>query len=125
MYPRRHALQIRVSVNAAPELIEDFKRSDIEVGVVPMASAEMQDLATFAVLTAGSLTGASAVLRAFLWRHRHKSFLLAEDGSVEIKGMSQSEMVALVDRVLSEALERQAQSDALWDEVMPPREDFE
>ena len=125
MYPEKQALQIRVSASDAEELVAAFCAEGFEIGPVPTASSVQAQLAVFAVLAGGgSLGGMAAVLRAFFNRHQHRSLLVERDGTRhEMKGMSQRDMDALLDRHLKEAQQRQVESDNLWDEVMGSEEE--
>lgn len=124
MYPERHAIQLRLSPEVADEVAAALEENGVRVGPVPMASATMQELVYLAALTGGSLHGIAAVLRAVLHRHQHRAVVFGPDGSVRVKGLSEAETERLVDKFLQDAQERQLRNDELWDEVMPPREEF-
>lgn len=99
----------------------DLRGHGLELGPVPMASATTEQLATFAVLTGGTLTGLAAVLRVFFNRHQHRSLLIEKGGtSYHLQGMSATEMAELIDGVLERALDAQNEADELWDDLMGP-----
>jgi hypothetical protein len=122
MYPVRQALQLTAPVSDLRELVGDLRAGGVAWGPVPMASINPTAVATIAALTGGSLHGLAAVLKAYFSRHRDRALLLHRDGSVQLSGMSEEEMTRHLNTILQAALEDQAGSDDLWDEVMGPRD---
>lgn len=119
MYPVAGALRFRTSVADAEQLAGEMKTAGLDIGPVPMMSAEPVQLATFAVLTGGTLTGLAAVLRSYFSRHQHRAVLIDKDGTkIHLQGLSQHEMESVIERTLTAAMEAQHESDALWDRVM-------
>lgn len=107
-----------------PELQQMLKAEGIFGGVAIQESADIPELAALFASFAGGLTGVAAVLRAFFGRHKNRSILVERGGtSYQLKGMSQKDMEALVDRLLETASSEQSEIEHLYRDI-PGMEDM-
>lgn len=124
MYPERQAILVRVSADAAQDLVGALQAEGMDVGLVPMNTALPWDqFAQIAVLTGGSLVGLARVLEAFFNRHQHRSVKFLHQGeSVEVAGMSKEDMRETITSILRETQARQEKNDELWDKLVASEE---
>lgn len=109
------ALQVRVSTEAAPELVALMQAEGVYAGAVPQASIEPMTLAALSASFVSGLGGLATVLNVWLTRHRHRAVLVEKDGTkFEARGMSPGETEALVNQVLEKAARSQLETEHLY-----------
>jgi hypothetical protein len=112
-HPHSNTLCLRITVDYRHVLTALVDGAGIHYSDVLELSATNDLLYIYAV-SAGSLTGLAAVLRALFERHAKKEFMVTLDDGVvvEAKGFSKEETLDL----LKQALEAQQELDRRWDE---------
>lgn len=101
-----------------------MKREGVYSGDVIMESAEVPELAMLVGSFAAGLSGLAAVLRAFFHRHQHRSLTFVQgETTVEVKGMSDADMEALIERALGAAAQIQLERQRLYEGLPGPEGD--
>jgi hypothetical protein len=117
-------IQLRVSMEVAPELSQLLKSEDAFSGFVIQESAEVQQFAALLASFGTGLGGVAAVLHAFFNRHKSRSVTFIHKGeAIEIKGMSQKDTDAVIDRFLESSADQQRKNLEELDYRFPSERD--
>jgi hypothetical protein len=111
-------LTLRVSPSAATQLREMMAAGGVFAGEI-LEFSSGPELIIYAGSFAGGLTGLAAVLRAFFHRNQYKSITFSQgDGSVDLKGYSESQANRLIDATLKQMHAKQMERDEQWQRIL-------
>lgn len=112
------ALYVRVTPTAAPEIKSLLESEGVYAGDV-LEFSTAPDLAIIAASFGAGLTGLAAALNAFFHRNRYKQVKFSnEAGDVEIAGLDEEEVAAVVSQVLKQMHDKQLEVDREWQRTL-------